>query len=341
MNYSKFNFQYANQDAKLNNRTFPAILNVTIPGVALLTSLLLTAALLGANGQGKPAQKQAPAKAPAKSEGKSAPATSSGADIAAGKKVYDANGCATCHAISGKGGSNGPDLTRTGADATHTAQWFSVQVATPKAHNPNSSMPGYATSIQGKDLVAISAYLVSLKGSSATTAPTKPSMPAVGAPDPAAVAQLEKLGAVVTPIAQGDNHLDVNLHTSGSAVTDASLAVLAKLPNIINLDLGGTSISDAGLVNLKGLKSLTRLHLEGTKVTDAGLVNVEGLRELTYLNLYNTGITDAGLARLTKLANLRSLYVWQTKVTDDGVAKLKQALPKLEVVQGWDKPAKK
>ena len=36
------------------------------------------------------------------------------------------------------------------------------------------------------------------------------------------------------------------------------------------------------------------------------------------------------------LANLRQLYVWQTKVTEDGVNKLKKALPKLEVVMGWE-----
>jgi len=302
-------------------------------GIAAGT-MLIALGMAGASGQAK-----APAKkTPAKTESKASPAAG-GADVAAGKKVYDANGCATCHIISGKGGSNGPDLTRTGADATHTAQWFTVQVGNPKAHNPNSSMPPYAASIKGNDMTALSAYLASLKGSTAATTP-KSTLPAVGAPDPAAVAQLEKMGAVVTQIAQGDNHLDVNLHTSGTAVTDSSLAVLAKLPGILHLDLGGTSVSDAGLVYLKSLKGLTALHLEGTKVTDAGLVTVGGLHDLTYLNLYNTGITDAGLAHLTKLTNLHSLYVWQTKVTDDGVAKLKQALPKVEIVQGWDKPAK-
>ncbi len=305
-------------------------------GGTMASALLLVLGLAGAQGQAKAPAKKVPPK-PGTTSG--APAAGA-ADVAAGKKIYDANGCSTCHAISGKGGTNGPNLTRTGADATHTAQWFTVQVSDPKAHNPNTSMPAYATSIKGKDMVALASFMVSLKGE-ATAAPTKSTLPPVSAPDPAAVAQLEKLGAVVTQIAQGDNHLDVNLHTSGGSVTDASLVVLAKLPYIIHLDLGGTAVTDAGLVHLKALKSLTALHLEGTKVTDAGLVQLEGLKELSYLNLYNTGIGDAGLAHLSKLTNLHSLYLWQTKVTDEGVAKLKQALPKVDIVQGWDKPAKK
>src|SRR5690349_18364115 len=53
-----------------------------------------------------------------------------------GKKIYDTHGCATCHAIAGKGGSSGPDLTSTGSVPSHTPQWLSAQVANPKSHNP-------------------------------------------------------------------------------------------------------------------------------------------------------------------------------------------------------------
>src|ERR1051326_342431 len=100
-------------------------------GLTLYGSLVLTSGLL----QASPGQKKPPAKKPPANK----PSTNKpGAEtLALGKKVYDKNGCATCHTIAGKGGMAGPDLTHTG-DA-HTAQWLSDQVANPKAHNPNST----------------------------------------------------------------------------------------------------------------------------------------------------------------------------------------------------------
>jgi mono/diheme cytochrome c family protein len=257
--------------------------------------------------------------------------------VAAGKKIYDARGCGACHAIGGKGGNSGPDLTSTGAVPTHTLQWLSVQVANPKAHNPDSTMPAFAQTVQGKDLTAVATYLASLKGSAAPTSPAAAGPTHKGAaPDPAVVAKIEKLGGMIGPIAQNDDHLDVNLHLAGANVTDASLTPLTSLKGVTRLDLGTTPITDAGLQKIKGMKELTELHLEGTKITDAGLAAISGLKALTYLNLYNTAVTDAGLAHLTGLTNLKHLYVWQTKVTPEGAANLKKTLPQVEIVMGWE-----
>jgi mono/diheme cytochrome c family protein len=104
-------------------------------------------------------------KAPHKSTGgKTAKSGAGNASlIAEGKKVYEANRCANCHAISGKGGKAGPDLTRTGADPKHTAAWFEAEVKNPKAHKPDSKMPAYADRIKGHELQSLAAYLTSLK----------------------------------------------------------------------------------------------------------------------------------------------------------------------------------
>ena len=83
--------------------------------------------------------------------------------IAAGKTVFAANGCAKCHAVGGQGGRGGPDLSRTGAQAGHTAQWLVEHIKNPKAHNPSSRMPGFQGKISDKDLLALGAYLASLK----------------------------------------------------------------------------------------------------------------------------------------------------------------------------------
>lgn len=257
------------------------------------------------------------------------------AQIALGKKVYDANGCAGCHSIAGKGGAAGPDLTAVAGDPKKNAKWLADHVANPKSHNPGSTMPAFAGKIKGADLAAVGAYLATLKtpvsaGGAVVKGPK---------PDPKVVAKLEAAGGRVMEIAQTDDRLDISFHLGGAAITDATIAPLAQLKRVLKLDLGFTGVTDAGLNHIKGLTGLTHLHLEGTKITDRGLATVATLKNLEYLNLYSTGITDAGLAHLAGLKNLKSLYLWQSKATPEGVKKLKEALPKTEVVMGWDEPA--
>jgi mono/diheme cytochrome c family protein len=83
--------------------------------------------------------------------------------IAAGKTVFNSNGCARCHAIGGQGGNQAPELTHVGAEAGHTADWIVAHVKNPKAHNPRSRMPSFEGKINDKDLLALGAYLSSLK----------------------------------------------------------------------------------------------------------------------------------------------------------------------------------
>ncbi|MFN7918528.1 MAG: hypothetical protein U0Q16_00435 [Bryobacteraceae bacterium] len=160
--------------------------------------------------------------------------------------------------------------------------------------------------------------------------------PAANDPDAKAIAAIEKVGGSVRPLAQNDERKEVSFYLQGAAIKDADIAPVAQLKNVAWVHLGKTSVTDAGLAQLKGLSDLVQLHLEGTKITDAGLAHLKGMSKLEYLNVYNTAVTDAGLEHLKSLSSLKSLYVWQTKVTPDGVKKLKAALPKCEVVQGWD-----
>jgi mono/diheme cytochrome c family protein len=124
---------------------------LAIAGLTLYGALFVTSALAGP-------PKKTTKKPPKKTE------KSNQAAIEAGKKVYAANTCSGCHRIDGKGGAVGPDLTKTGADAKHTAKWFEVQIKTPKEHKADSAMPAYGDKIKGKDLTNLVAYLSSLKG---------------------------------------------------------------------------------------------------------------------------------------------------------------------------------
>ena len=156
------------------------------------------------------------------------------------------------------------------------------------------------------------------------------------ADDQAAIDSIKKNGGLVLPSPGGKNQWDIQFQLRGRDLTDAELANVAKLGNVVELNLRDTKITSAGLVHLKGLAKLTRLHLERTNVGDEGIANLTKLTTLEYLNLYGTKITDKSLDHLAGLKNLRQLYVWQTDVTDAGIAKFKKALPAVSVVKGID-----
>ena len=101
-----------------------------------------------------------------KSGGNAPGASARGGDttlVAAGQTVFTNNGCAKCHAVGGQGGRMGPDLSRVGAEAGHTSEWLVAHIKNPKAHKPASRMPAFEGKISDKDLLALGAYLASLK----------------------------------------------------------------------------------------------------------------------------------------------------------------------------------
>lgn len=95
---------------------------------------------------------------------KPAAGASSKADAVAGKKVFDATGCAACHIIGAKGGKTGPALTRLGADKKWTAAKLTTVIRDPKKATPNAKMPAYGPDkINDKELKNLVGYLQSLK----------------------------------------------------------------------------------------------------------------------------------------------------------------------------------
>jgi mono/diheme cytochrome c family protein len=292
--------------------------------------LLAAASLAGGSLQTKKQKKPTKPAVQKTTPAKPAAGGDAAALIAQGKKIYDAQGCAGCHIIDGKGGAVGPNLSATGGVAGHDAKWLSDHVLNPKTHNPNSTMPAYQGKIKGGEIAAIGSFLSSLKGAAGGGGGP---VVKLAKPDPKIIAAIEKAGGSVREIAQNDAHLEVSYKLAQN-VTDATIAPLAKLINVVQLDLGKTGITDAGLVHVKGLTDLVDLHLENTKIGDKGLAHIAGLKKLEYLNVYGTQVTDAGLDHLKGLSNLKKLFVWQSKVTKEGADKLKQALPKLDINLG-------
>jgi YHS domain-containing protein len=100
--------------------------------------------------------------------------------------------------------------------------------------------------------------------------------------------------------------------------------------------LAGTGVSDAGLAQVAQMPNLVRLHLERTAITDTGIAALASLHELEYLNLYGTAVSDTALEGLKSLPKLRQVYLWQTEVTPDAAQAFAEARLDREQIAQWE-----
>ncbi len=176
-------------------------------------------------------------------------------------------------------------------------------------------------------------------GAGDTTKTELPPLPTVEPAAPAAIAAVEKLGALVMPLYAGSNELRVSFPSGAEAVNDESVKVIVGLaPALVELDLHGSSITDACAADLASFTHLRKLHLENTQIGDPVVAAVAELPGLDYLNVYGTKVTDASLTVLADAKRLEKLYVWQTPVTYQAAKQLEEKLPNLEVNLGWNHP---
>ncbi len=139
-------------------------------------------------------------------------------------------------------------------------------------------------------------------------------------------------GAQVFMLKADSPLLRVDFLTGVSACNDAKLEVLLPLKNnIAQLDLARTAVTDAGMKTVAKLPRLAALDLRQTGVTDTGVKELASSSNLRTLNLYGTKVTDAGLKHLYGLKGLRNVYLWQTKATEAGAKALAAAIPGLSV----------
>jgi len=76
-----------------------------------------------------------------------------------GEQIFSQK-CAMCHAVNGKGGAVGPDLSKISANMKEKA--IKAKLENPKKLNPDSSMPSFKT-LTKADMSALLGYLKSLK----------------------------------------------------------------------------------------------------------------------------------------------------------------------------------
>lgn len=78
-----------------------------------------------------------------------------------GRQLYQSNGCASCHAISGVGGKVGPDLAGIGERSNAAA--IERYIEDPKSVNPNATMPGFVPPLTPQQAEHITQYLLTIK----------------------------------------------------------------------------------------------------------------------------------------------------------------------------------
>ncbi len=103
----------------------------------------------------QPAASQ-PAQTEAASTGKPAP------------RIFQTAGCTGCHRVGGTGGTTGPELSGETLKGK-SREWIVEQIRNPKAHNPGSIMPAFA-SLPDQQMNEIVSYLT---GGSAGAAPSQ------------------------------------------------------------------------------------------------------------------------------------------------------------------------
>jgi hypothetical protein len=116
-----------------------------------------------------------------------------------------------------------------------------------------------------------------------------------------------------------------------------SLAPLVDALALESLSIAGTAIGDAELENLLRLPRLRTLTLTETLVTDAGARRLAAVGTLWRLWLTNTSVTDATLSAFHAHPRLDTLDVRGSRVTRAGIEALARARPSLLVLgDDWD-----
>ena len=109
---------------------------------------------------------------------------------------------------------------------------------------------------------------------------------------------------------------------ASSGVTDAGIALLARMPQLERLDISGCRISDEGLRVVRDLPSLRILEARGMRITDAGASHLAGCARVERVDLSGT---PSGDGAIRALAGNESLYDFRSGsgITDAGLALLR------------------
>lgn len=115
---------------------------------------------------------------------------------------------------------------------------------------------------------------------------------------------------------------------SHTVTSDATLARMSNMRQVVELDLTGTHISPEGPKHIRDIASISKLTLRDTASDNSTLRHVSNLKNVTELDLANTAVDNVGLVHLVEMPNLRVLDLSGTGVTRQAIARFRSEHPK-------------
>ena len=157
------------------------------------------------------------------------------------------------------------------------------------------------------------------------------SLKQVPAANPADVAKLEAMHWLIKPIYKGSPFLELSA-VNAPALTDSDLVMLGRVSlQVVWLMLGETNISDAGMAAIVKMPNLIKLNLQKTSITDASVNYLNQLKALEYLNISGTAVSDVGLHQFKASKSLKKLFCWNTRITENGIKAFKEKNPSVQI----------
>jgi len=125
------------------------------------------------------------------------------------------------------------------------------------------------------------------------------------------------------------------LDLSCTAEDKPNLAFLETLHDLKVFHVSGRGFGDEELRHVSTLKNLDNLSLAETAVTSAGMLHLQKLGALGILDIDDTYVRDPGLEHLQAIKSLRLIYVGRYRISSAAITRLKQAIPKLKVLEHY------
>lgn len=141
----------------------------------------------------------------------------------------------------------------------------------------------------------------------------------------ALASELEAVGFVVKQIAGDVSYIDLDYSVARQAFSDQALQTLLKAKtHVAWLNLANSQVSDAQVAQLAQLKNLLKLRLEKNPITSQAIAALSSLDQLTYLNLYGTQVDDAVFESLKNMKSLQNVYLTSTGVSSQALENWRQ-----------------
>ena len=134
---------------------------------------------------------------------------------------------------------------------------------------------------------------------------------------------LEKVGWVISPISNEDNHLRAVGYNLEQPLKQSIEKLSLIKEQLVELKLSSSGITDEDIASISSLLNIEKLWLDGNNISDQCLKKLTTLKNLHSLNLTSTSISKNGIAQLKNLPALNNIYLYQTKVTMEDLSQLK------------------